>query len=105
MHLSDRLNSLLENRKDSSLDPDPAIDTPLKSLAVAGVAVAAGMVTRRGCKELWSRYRGEDPPVNPAAPGVSWADALTWAVAVGAAAGVARVISRRGTAAAARRLS
>lgn len=75
-----------------------------EGLFSTGAAIVAGLATRNLCKALWTRWRGSEPPVNPVADDVTWKDALTWAVGVGAAVGVARVLSRRGTVAARRRL-
>ena len=86
-------------------DPTPALDSPPESLLVTGSAIAAGVMTRKVLKGLWTRVRGSDPPNNPAQPDVTWTEALTWAAAVGAAVGVSRVLSRRGTTAAVNRLS
>ena len=80
----------------STSDDQSLLDDPQESLLVTAVAVAAGVLTRRALRLGWRQWRGEAPPLNPAAPGVSWTDALIWAASVGAAAGVARVISRRG---------
>lgn len=78
-------------------DLDPAVESPPESLVVTGAAVAAGMLTNRLLKAAWKRYQGTDPPVNPAAAGVSWKEALIWAGTVGAAIGVNRVLARRTT--------
>jgi len=66
-------------------------------LFVNGAAVAAGVATKSALEALWRTTRDEEPPNNPAAPDVSWRDALIWAASVGAAMGVAKVLSRRGT--------
>jgi len=78
-------------------DLDPAIESPPESLAVTGAAVAAGMLTNRLLTAAWKRWRGKDPPVNPAASGVTWSEALIWAGTVGAAIGINRVFARRTT--------
>jgi len=84
---------------------DSGVDSPPESLAVTASGIVAGVLTRKLLKAAWSRYRGTDPPVNPAAQGVTWSDALIWAAAVGAAAGVARVVGHRSSTAVARRFS
>lgn len=81
------------------------LDSPPESLLVTGSAIAAGVLTRRALVSVWKRSRHTEPPQNPAAPGVTWTDAVIWAASVGAAVGVARVLSRRGMTAAMRRLS
>lgn len=40
----------------------------------------------------------EDPPDNPAEPGVGWRQALTWTAGVALAGAVMRVVARRLTA-------
>lgn len=81
--------------------PERAIlDKPEDSVAVTAVAIAAGVATRHGLRAAWKRWRGEEPPLNPAAPGVTWSEAVIWAAAVGAAVGVSRVLSRRSATAA-----
>lgn len=62
----------------------------------AASAALAGIAVRSALKAGWQLWRDEDPPNNPAAPDVSWKDALAWAGATGAAVAVARVLARRG---------
>ena len=68
-----------------------------------GVALVSGtlaaMLVRRVAVMTWRTTKHADPPENPVAKNVGWRDALTWAVAVGVGAGVARVIAQRGAAA------
>lgn len=78
-------------------DLDPAVESPPASLAVTGAAIAAGMLTNHLLKATWRQVRGNEPPVNPAADGVTWSEALIWAGTVGAAIGVSRVLARRTT--------
>jgi hypothetical protein len=63
-------------------------------------AATAGLLARQGLGLLWRETQGEEPPENPAATGVTWADALGWAVASGIAIGVGHVLARRGATAA-----
>lgn len=58
-------------------------------------AVAAGLLLRRGLTAQWEKRTGRTPPTNPAAPGVSWGEALAWAALTGAVIGVGRIIARR----------
>ena len=60
----------------------------------------AAMAVRRVAVTTWRTTKHEDPPENPAAGDVGWREALTWAVAIGVGAGVARVVAQRGAAAA-----
>ena len=69
-----------------------------------GVALVSGTVAatlvRRLAVTTWRSTKHEDPPENPIARDVGWNDALTWAIAVGVGAAVARVVAQRGAAAA-----
>jgi hypothetical protein len=75
-----------------------------KELLWQGVALASGTVAatlvRRAAVTMWRTTKHEDPPENPIARDVPWRDALTWAIAVGVGAAVARVVAQRGAAAA-----
>ena len=83
--------------------PEPAdLGTPPESWLISAAALGAGVLTRKALMQAWGRFRGSKPPENPAGPGVTWTDALIWAVATGATIGVARVISRRMASAAVR---
>jgi len=68
------------------------------------VATLSGMLAatavRRAAVTTWRSTKHEDPPANPVARDVGWRDALTWAVAIGVGAAVARVVAQRGAAAA-----
>lgn len=68
-----------------------------ESLLTTGAALAAAVGARHVCKTLWRRWRGGDPPTNPALRGVTWKDALLWGVVVGGLVGVSKVASRRGS--------
>jgi hypothetical protein len=96
MDLTTMATNKLASWRDSATDDQGLLDSPEESLAVTAAAVAAGVVTRRGLRLVWKRWKGTAPPLNPTASDVRWTDALIWAAAVGAAAGVARVLSRRG---------
>jgi hypothetical protein len=66
------------------------------------VGITSGLVaartTRKVLDKTWTRTRGGEPPRNPAAPGTSWGEALSWAVATGAALAVAKLLAARGAA-------
>lgn len=85
-------------------DDASRFDSPPESLLLTASAVAAGVLTRRTLMAAWKHWRGSPPPNNPAAPEVTWSDALIWAASVGAAVGVSRVLSRRGVTSALRRV-
>lgn len=72
-----------------------------KKLLYEGVSAGAGLVAAMVAKKVVSAmWRGDnDPPLNPADRRVSWREALSWAVAAGVGAGVARVVAVRGAAA------
>jgi hypothetical protein len=68
------------------------------SITAAAAAMLAGVALRQAVQQGWERTRDERAPLNPAAPGVSWGEALTWALVSGAIVGVGRVVVRRGVA-------
>lgn len=100
--LPQRVRELID-QGENAMGQQDAHDTPPESMLMTGAAIAAGVATRRACKTLWTKWRGSEPPVNPADSQVTWSDAIIWAASVGAAVGVARVLSRRSTTAAVRR--
>ena len=72
----------------------------IKWLAVAaGSAMIASFATRNLLRAGWRAFTDNDPPMNPASPDTEWAEALSWTVAAGLAAGVTRLVARRGAAA------
>ena len=98
--IPERVRELIDRGKQPT--DSASYDTPPESVVMTAAAIGAGVATRKVCKKLWTKWRGEEPPVNPADSQVSWSDALIWAASVGAAVGVARVLSRRSTTAAVR---
>ncbi|MCU1591716.1 MAG: hypothetical protein JWP11_2972 [Frankiales bacterium] len=66
------------------------------------VGITSGLVaartTRKVLDKTWTKAKGGEPPRNPAAPGTSWGEALSWAVATGAALAVAKLLAARGAA-------
>jgi Protein of unknown function (DUF4235) len=62
---------------------------------ITAFAVGAGL--NMLLKRFWLRVYGHEAPTNPTQPGVNWSEALTWGIAAGATAGVAKVFARRGT--------
>lgn len=75
------------------------VERVLWKVAAVGSAVAAAVATRKALDAGWRAVRKNDPPINPAAPGISWPEALGWAIASGVGAGVARMVAGRGAAA------
>ena len=69
-------------------------------LAVAtGSALLAGIAIRKGLELSWQKVAKNDPPIHPSASDTAWTQALIWAGLSGLAAGLARLIGRRGAAA------
>lgn len=64
-----------------------------------GAAIAAATMTKKLVTSGWTAATGKAPPVNPEDPEVSWPEAVGWAVASGAAVGVARLLATRKAAA------
>jgi hypothetical protein len=58
-------------------------------------AIFAGIAARKALVTTWTKTTGKNPPANPAAPGTSWPEAMAWAVASGAAMGMARMLATR----------
>ena len=58
-------------------------------------AILAGIAARKALVTVWTKGTGRTPPTNPAAPGTSWPEALGFAVASGAAMGLARMLATR----------
>ncbi|MGY1694426.1 MULTISPECIES: DUF4235 domain-containing protein [unclassified Geodermatophilus] len=65
-----------------------------------GAATLSGIAVRKLTDAAWYGVRGTTPPKNPAAPGVSWPDALAWAAFSGLAVAAGRLLAARGAAAA-----
>lgn len=68
-------------------------------LLVSGVstlgAMAAATVARKTLRVTWRTVTGEPPPDHPHSRDTDWVVALMWAVASGAAIGVARMLVER----------
>lgn len=62
--------------------------------------VAAAWAARQAATALWSKVSDTEAPVNPADKSVGWIEAAGWAAVAGLAGGLARVLARRGAAAA-----
>ena len=77
------------------------VKTPaLYKLLGPAMAIPAGIVVKKATDTAWLKVRGYPPPKNPAAPGVSWPDALAWAAFSGVLYASARLVAARGAAAA-----
>lgn len=66
------------------------------------VGLLTGLVSakagRSALDKVWAKTRGGEPPRNPAAPGTTWGEAVTWAVASGVAVALVRLVATRGAA-------
>lgn len=58
-------------------------------------AILAGIAARKAMVSAWRAVTGNNPPANPAAPGTQWAEAVPYALASGAAMGLARMLATR----------
>ena len=58
-------------------------------------AVIAGLAARKAMVTGWRAITGKNPPANPAAPGTEWKEAIPYALASGAAMGLARMLATR----------
>ncbi|MDQ1600152.1 MAG: hypothetical protein QOD68_1626 [Actinomycetota bacterium] len=58
-------------------------------------AILAGLAARKLLVTAWRRTTGNNPPANPAAPGTAWREAIPYALASGAAMGLARMLATR----------
>ncbi len=69
-----------------------------KLIGILG-GVLAAKVARSALEKSWTAtHDGQQPPRNPAVPGTSWNEAITWAIASGVAAGLARLLATKGAA-------
>ena len=79
--------------------PEPKTPLLYKVLGPA-MAIPAGIVVKKAADTAWLKVRGYPPPKNPAAPGVTWPDALAWAAVSGVLVAAGRLVAARGAAAA-----
>ena len=68
-------------------------------LVAGGAAVLFAWAARQAAQVVWSQFSDTDSPVNPESDDATWPQAVAWAVLAGVAAGSARVLARRGSAA------
>ena len=66
----------------------------------SGLAIPTGIAARKLTDAAWYAARGKTPPKNPAAPGVTWPEALAWAAFSGLTVAGGRLLAARGAAAA-----
>ena len=74
-----------------------AAEKPSKVFKIFGTvsAIAAGIVTKKLLEVGWKTATGHAPPENPEHPDVQWWEAISFAIASGAAIGVARMLTAR----------
>jgi hypothetical protein len=60
-----------------------------------GSGAVSGLITQRILEKAWKGVRGSNPPPVPADRTATWTDALSWAIATGVGAGVARLVTIR----------
>ena len=78
----------------------PKVKTPLLyKLLGPAMAIPAGIVVKKAADTAWLKVRGYPPPKNPAAPGVTWPDALAWSAVSGMLYASGRLVAARGAAA------
>jgi hypothetical protein len=68
-------------------------------LAASAVGAGAGLLVTKASTIAWRRARHTEPPTDPTSRRTNRGDALVWAGAVAAVAGVAKAIAIRGAAA------
>lgn len=85
--------------------PDILDERRTWGLVAAGSAALVAIGCRQALRRGWTAWKGDPPPDNPAAPDVSWKDALLWAGATGMVVALGRVIAKRGAAAGWRRMT
>jgi Protein of unknown function (DUF4235) len=74
----------------------PAKSGDLGSRVVNGlVGAGAAFAVRKVMSMAWKKARGSEPPGNPEDPEVALGEAIVWAVLVGAAIAIARIIAIR----------
>jgi hypothetical protein len=73
-----------------------------KAVATAA-AFGAASITRKALGVGWKRVTGKEPPADPQDPQYGIAEAIGWAMVIGAVMGVARVLAFRAAAGALRR--
>jgi hypothetical protein len=78
--------------KESDVAANPSIGWKLLGTLSA---VLAGLAARKALVTGWRATTGKNPPANPAAPGTEWKEAIPYALASGAAMGLARMLATR----------
>lgn len=67
-----------------------------------GLAIGSAFIASAAVKNLlragWRTFTDDDPPLNPDSPDTEWSEAITWTVVTALAAGLTRLVVRRGAA-------
>ena len=72
----------------------------LQALALtAGAGFLAERLMFNGLERGWRKFRGDDPPTDPAHPDVDWREAMAWTAITGLAVATIGLAARRGAAA------
>ncbi|MGZ4650471.1 MAG: DUF4235 domain-containing protein [Kineosporiaceae bacterium] len=64
-------------------------------IMLAALVALASLAAERGLVVGWRMVTGRKPPESPENPDTSWAAPIAWAMATGAAAGLARLVATR----------
>ncbi|HEU5034118.1 MAG TPA: DUF4235 domain-containing protein [Mycobacteriales bacterium] len=75
-------------------DNDQSGKTAYKLMALLASLLGA-MAARKTMTFAWKAVSGKEPPANPEHPEVSWGEAVSWALASGAAVGLARLVAQK----------
>lgn len=70
------------------------MQTRTHRLLAFGLALGAGMLTRRTLEYAWRARTGRDAPKDPSQARVAWPEALLWGAAVGMLTGISRTLAR-----------
>ena len=72
-----------------------ALKTYSWKVITLGSGAVSGLIAQRVLEKAWMGVRGSTPPPVPADRTATWTDALSWAIATGVGAGVARLVAIR----------
>ncbi len=75
------------------LTPQKQYDLLTKVATIAGAVGIRKLITKS-----WKGITKNDPPLNPASPGVLWKEALLWGAVTGMSVGITKIALRRLTA-------
>lgn len=87
----------MKTRNPAKLARSFSPSNPVGELISFAAAFVFGALMQMLLKKFWQAAFGHEAPINPTQPGVRWGEALGWGLATGAAAGLVKVATRRGT--------